>query len=71
MSSRRLYEALRARGHLDVHYVGADENPAARIALGSRDGDVIATLGAGDIYKLGGEILDALESEVLVRGESS
>ena len=39
-------------------------NPAARIALDSRDGDVIATLGAGDIYKLGDEILSALQSEV-------
>ncbi|HYR78509.1 MAG TPA: cyanophycin synthetase, partial [Candidatus Dormibacteraeota bacterium] len=66
VSSRRLYEALRARGHLEVHYLGADENPAARIALGSRDGDVIATLGAGDIYRMGGEILDALAAEVKV-----
>src|SRR5712671_1709761 len=55
VSSRRLYEALRARGHLEVHYLGADENPAVRIALGSRDGDVIATLGAGDIYRVAGE----------------
>jgi UDP-N-acetylmuramate--alanine ligase len=66
VSSRRLYEALRARGHLEVHYLGADDNPAARIALGSRQGDVVATLGAGDIYRVGGEILDALAAEVKV-----
>lgn len=66
VSARRLYEALRARGHLEVHYLGADEDPAARVAIGSRDGDIIATLGAGDIYKLGAEILGALESEVKV-----
>ncbi|HEV2169380.1 MAG TPA: UDP-N-acetylmuramate--L-alanine ligase, partial [Candidatus Binatus sp.] len=66
VSSRRLYEALRARGHLDVHYLGAEEDPAGRIAAGSRDSDVIATLGAGDIYKVGGEILNALSAEVKV-----
>jgi UDP-N-acetylmuramate--alanine ligase len=64
VSSRRLYEALRARGHLEVHYLGAEENSAARIAAGSRAGDVIATLGAGDIYKTGGDILNALSAEV-------
>src|SRR6202166_4825806 len=66
VSSRRLYEVLHARGHLEVHYLGADEDPAARIALGSREGDVIATLGAGDIYRTGGEILNALSAEVKV-----
>jgi UDP-N-acetylmuramate--alanine ligase len=66
VSSRRLYEALRARGHLEVHYLGAEEDPAARIAAGSRSGDVIATLGAGDIYKMGGEVLNALSAEVKV-----
>ena len=64
--ARRLYEALRARGHLEVHYLGAEEDPAARIASGSRAGDVIATLGAGDIYKMGGEVMDALSAEVKI-----
>jgi UDP-N-acetylmuramate--alanine ligase len=66
VSARRLYEAMQARGHLEVYYLGDEENPAARIASGSRAGDVIATLGAGDIYKLGGEILDALKAEVKI-----
>jgi hypothetical protein len=49
-----------------VNYLGAEEDPAARIAAGSRSGDVIATLGAGDIYRTGGEILNALSAEVKV-----
>jgi UDP-N-acetylmuramate--alanine ligase len=60
VSARRLYEALRARGHLEVHYLGGEEDPASRIALGSREGDIVATLGAGDVYKVGAEILEAL-----------
>jgi UDP-N-acetylmuramate--alanine ligase len=62
VSSRRLYEALRTRGHLDVHYVSSDD-PAAQIAETSRPGDLIVTLGAGDIYKLSDEILTALAGE--------
>jgi UDP-N-acetylmuramate--alanine ligase len=62
VSSRRLYEALRARGHADVHFIGADDE-RLRVAADSRRGDVIVTLGAGDIYKLGDEILAALGEE--------
>lgn len=53
ISSRRLYEALRARGHLDVRYLGDDADPAGKIVQESVEGDIIATLGAGDVYKLG------------------
>ena len=35
VSSRRLYEALRARGHLDVRYLGDEPDPVARIAADS------------------------------------
>ncbi|HUO06416.1 MAG TPA: UDP-N-acetylmuramate--L-alanine ligase [Candidatus Binataceae bacterium] len=64
VSSRRLYEALRARGHLEVHYLDAlGAEAAGRIAAGSRAGDIIATLGAGDIYKLGGDILAAFAED--------
>jgi UDP-N-acetylmuramate-alanine ligase len=49
-----------------VHYLGDEEDRAARIAAGSRSGDVIATLGAGDIFKMGGEVLNALSAEVKV-----
>jgi UDP-N-acetylmuramate--alanine ligase len=66
VSARRLYELLRGRGHLEVHYLGEDDDPAARIAAGSRAGDIIATLGAGDIYRMGAAILDALATEVKI-----
>lgn len=57
VNSRRLYDALQARGHLEVRYAGALEGAAQRIAEGSAPGDLIVTLGAGDIYKLGDELL--------------
>ena len=63
-NSRRLYEALRARGHLDVRYVG-DERGAAidaavKVAGESAAGDLIVTLGAGDVYQLGERMLAVL-----------
>jgi len=62
-TSRRLCEAMRARGHLEVRYLGDEPEAAARIAATSREGDLVVTLGAGDIYLLGDNILKALESE--------
>ncbi|MGO9605535.1 MAG: UDP-N-acetylmuramate--L-alanine ligase [Candidatus Binataceae bacterium] len=63
VSSRRLCEALRARGHVDVHYLDRETPAADEVAAASRRGDLIVTLGAGDIYKLGDEILSALGDE--------
>lgn len=63
VSSRRLYEALRARGHLEAHYLDGERSPAREVARVSRRGDLIVTLGAGDIYGLGPQILDALGDE--------
>ena len=61
-TSRRLYESLRARGHMNVRYLGDEADPAATVALESGSGDVIVTLGAGDVYKLGERVLALLES---------
>jgi UDP-N-acetylmuramate--alanine ligase len=63
VNSRRLYEALRARGHLDVRYLGDETDAAARVAADSAQGDLIVTLGAGDIYKIGEAVLAVLGQE--------
>jgi UDP-N-acetylmuramate--alanine ligase len=61
-TSRRLYEAVRARGHLDVRYLGADPDAALKVATASAQGDLIITLGAGDVYKIGETVLSLLNS---------
>jgi len=63
VNSRRLYEALRARGHLDVRYLGDEIDAAARVAADSAQGDLIVTLGAGDVYKIGEAVLAVLGQE--------
>ena len=57
---RTLTEALRARGHLDVRYLGDEPDPAARVAAGTMAGDLLVTLGAGDVYHLGEDVLQTL-----------
>jgi UDP-N-acetylmuramate--alanine ligase len=64
VSARRLYEALRVRGHLNVHYLGDEAAPAERVADSTAPGDLIVTLGAGDVYKLGEAVLAALGGEM-------
>lgn len=66
VTARRLYEALHARGHLEVRYLGDDPEPDARIAVDSVAGDLIVTLGAGDVYQLGESILKMLDDGVKV-----
>jgi UDP-N-acetylmuramate--alanine ligase len=60
VSARRLYEALRARGHLEVRYLGDEPDPVARIAADTMPGDLVVTLGAGDVFQIGEAVLQNL-----------
>jgi UDP-N-acetylmuramate--alanine ligase len=57
ISTRKLYQAMRARGHLEVRYLADETDPAGKIAHESLPSDLIISLGAGDIYKLGEQVL--------------
>lgn len=50
--SPRLADAIRAHGHHQVSYVADSQELAQRLAEGAEKGDVILTLGAGDVNKL-------------------
>ena len=63
VSSHRLYEAILKRGHLNVRYLGALAGAANKLAQMTAPGDVILTLGAGDIYMLGDQLLAELGVE--------
>ncbi len=58
-------DAARAAGAPEVHYhaAGIDELPAA-LAPTLRDGDVLLTLGAGSVERVGGAVLRLLEERV-------
>jgi len=60
VSGATLAQALNARGHADVRFVPARDELAARVAAEARPGDAVLMLGAGDIVKLGDDVLAAL-----------
>jgi UDP-N-acetylmuramate--alanine ligase len=57
VSAEALYHALRRRGHIDVRYVPTRERVAGGLLEVVRPGDLVLTLGAGDIHRTGDELL--------------
>jgi UDP-N-acetylmuramate--alanine ligase len=59
-TSDKLADAIRRHGHRDVTWIGARATSAERIAARILPGDVVITLGAGDITRTGPELLARL-----------
>jgi UDP-N-acetylmuramate--alanine ligase len=57
VSGEALYRALKKRGHVDVHFVPQKEELATAVMELVQAGDVVLTLGAGDIHRAGVELL--------------
>jgi UDP-N-acetylmuramate--alanine ligase len=62
VSAEALYHALRRRGHLDVRWVAAREGVAEGLLGVVHAGDLVMTLGAGDIHRSGDEFLGLLRA---------
>lgn len=60
ISGKTLCEAIRSRGHKTSRFLGDDEDIPAQIARELESGDMIITLGAGDVTSMGPRILEAL-----------
>jgi UDP-N-acetylmuramate--alanine ligase len=60
VSGEALYRALKKRGHADVRFVAQKQALSATVMEMIRPGDVVLTLGAGDIYRVGPELLSRL-----------
>lgn len=60
VSGRTLAEAIAAAGHPSVTFIERKETLAEQIMPHLRHGDLVLTLGAGDIWKTGPEILARL-----------
>jgi UDP-N-acetylmuramate--alanine ligase len=63
VSGEVLYDALRRRGHADVRFVAKREQVAAALLPLLRGGDMVVTLGAGDVHRIGDDLLKALARE--------
>ncbi len=60
VNSDRLVESIKNKGMNDVFYLQNRQNAALQIASELKEGDVLLTLGAGDVWKIGEEILHIL-----------
>ena len=58
ITAKDLHESIREHGHKNAVYL--EDNPAKAIAQELKAGDVVLTLGAGDVWKVGMEILELL-----------
>ncbi|HEX8701396.1 MAG TPA: UDP-N-acetylmuramate--L-alanine ligase [Myxococcaceae bacterium] len=63
-----LAEAIRAHGHRDVTYVDKRADLAEAIAPRLREGDIVLTLGAGDITQVGPDLLALLGKTGVAKG---
>jgi UDP-N-acetylmuramate--alanine ligase len=62
VSAAGLADGVRAHGHRDVTYVGGDRARVVdHLVQITRPGDLVLTLGAGDVGQVGSELLLRLE----------
>ncbi|MBI3091144.1 MAG: UDP-N-acetylmuramate--L-alanine ligase [Candidatus Tectomicrobia bacterium] len=63
VSGARLAEGLREHGHRNVTYLASREEVLATLQEIVRPGDLVLTLGAGNIYSVGNELIAWLEND--------
>ncbi len=62
VSGRSVYEGVRQSGHPGVHFIEENGSMADYILDHLKGGDLVLTLGAGDIWKAGEELLARLQN---------
>ena len=60
VGSAQLFEKLKAYGHKEVFYIPQKEKIVSQVLPILRPGDLVMTLGAGDIWKVGKELAERL-----------
>ena len=63
ISGQTIVEKIQGSGHPAVHWVNSDPGLITRLRDELHEGDVLLTLGAGDVGKIGKELFEALGSE--------
>jgi UDP-N-acetylmuramate--alanine ligase len=61
VSGQALYEGIKSHGHKDVTYIAEKEKIADHMATVLKKGDLMITLGAGDVWKVGEQVLEKLK----------
>lgn len=58
ISAGKLAELLRGKGHRGVHFLSGSEQLLTALQQITRDGDLVITMGAGDIWQVGRRFLE-------------
>jgi UDP-N-acetylmuramate--alanine ligase len=61
ISGKSLYDAIKRHGHLDVEFIADSTEIAQQLRRKLVPGDIVLTLGAGDVYKVGEALVAALK----------
>lgn len=61
VSSQILVDAVKSHGHKNVSYLPFDDELALKISKELKNGDLFITLGAGNVFKAGEEVLELLK----------
>jgi UDP-N-acetylmuramate--alanine ligase len=62
VSAETVVERIRAFGHRQAEYAGTIDNAVERVATIVQPGDLVLTLGAGNVWQAGDRLLDRLRS---------
>ena len=63
VTGERLYETIKGHGHKEVMFIKSkNEIPDYVFKMLKKD-DIVITLGAGDVYKIGGEIVERMRGQ--------
>jgi UDP-N-acetylmuramate--alanine ligase len=65
VTSERLIQEIALHGHHDLHYCPTSDEMVEALEAMVSDGDVVITLGAGNIYQIGEKLLERLENRVV------
>lgn len=68
VSGELIAEAARSYGHKMVHYIPNKKDLPTKLNELTKPGDVIITMGAGDIYRYGEEFVELLKSSSETKG---
>ena len=60
VSGRVLYEGIKKHGHKDVTFIADREKIVEHMVSVLKQGDLMITLGAGDVWKLGEQVVERL-----------
>ena len=68
VTAEALVEAIKSHGHKDARYAGPLDQVAKTLHGEVRSGDMVITLGAGNIYRVGEQLLNLLRTEGTANG---